>query len=100
VLVALVPVLVGRVLVVAGLGDQLRRQQLHPAPRAMAGRLADHLRVHRAGVGGRPVCFGRSHVHLGDEREALVGLGLQVGHDALPLGRHVRVGAQDLELLL
>ena len=65
----------------------------------MAGLLADHLRVHRAGVDDRPVPLRGVHVHLGDERDRLVGLGVQIRREALPLGRHVRVGAQDLELL-
>ena len=89
-------------MLVAGGGRryELSRQQLHPAIRAVAGLLARDLGVHRAGVDDRAAPLRRPHVHLGDERKRLVGLGVDVRRDPLALGDHLGVGAQDLELLL
>ena len=42
------------------------------------GSSLDHLRMHRAGVADRSVPGGFAHVHLGDEGQDLVRLGLQV----------------------
>jgi hypothetical protein len=47
-------------------------EQLHSALRAAAGLVADHLGVHRAGINDRDA-FGHAHIHLGDERERLLG---------------------------
>ena len=55
--------------------------------------------MHRAGEdGGLGAGLRASHVHLGDERERLVGGGLQVRPDPLPLRREVTVHAQGVEL--
>ena len=59
--------------------------------------LAGHLGMHRAGVDDRP--FRHAHVHLGDERERLVGRRVGVGRESLPLLRPLRVLTQDGELL-
>ena len=66
----------------------------------MARLVADDLGVHRAGVDDRPIALRRAHVHLGDEGQGLVGLCIEVRLNPLPLGHHVGVRAQDLELLL
>jgi hypothetical protein len=73
------------------------REELHSALRAAPGLVADDLGVHRASVGDRPL--GHLEVHLGDERERLVGLGADVRCEPLPLGSPLRVVAHDLELL-
>src|SRR5438034_5789283 len=73
-------------------------EQLHAALRAAAGFVADHFRVHRAGVNDWDA-FGHAHVHLGDERECLVGRRCQERLDALALFGHVAVGAQVCELV-
>jgi hypothetical protein len=74
---------------------EARRDELHPALRAPARRVARHLGVHRADVGSRPL--GLLQLHLGDEGEDLVRLGGEVGLDPPALGRHVRVRPQDPE---
>jgi hypothetical protein len=57
-------------------------EQLHPALRAAAGLVTDHFGVHRAGVDDWDA-FWHAHVHLGDERERLVGRRLQKRLDAV-----------------
>jgi hypothetical protein len=57
-------------------------EQLHAALRTAAGLVTDHLWVHRAGVNDRDA-FGHAQVHLGDERECLVGRSVQERLDAL-----------------
>src|SRR5437762_9682782 len=54
--------------------------------------------VHRTDEDDRPL--GDTHIHLGDEGERLVGLGIEIGSHALTLGQEVGVGAKNLELLL
>jgi len=66
----------------------------------MAGLATRDLGVHRAGVDDRALTLGSTHIHLGDERQGLVGLALEILLDALPLGGEVGIGSQRLELSL
>ncbi len=54
--------------------------------------------MHWTGVDDR--ALGDAHVHLGDERKSLVGRGVEVRLEPLPLGRPLRIGAQDVETLV
>ena len=85
----------------AGVGRRrsFDRQQLHAALRTVAGLVADDLGMHRAGIGDWRIAFRHTHVHLSDEGQHLVGLGVQIWRDSLPLSHHVGVGAENLELL-
>ena len=73
-------------------------EQLHSAFRAAAGLVAHHLGVHRARVNDRDALW-HTHIHLGDERERLVGRCLQKRLDPLALLGHVAVGAEARELV-
>ena len=110
------------------LGDELRRQQLHAAFRAVAGLLADDLgasgrcswspvprprassalrarpgcslttSVHRAGVDDRSVAVGASMSISATNASVLSGSASRYGAMSLPLGGQVRVDAQGREL--
>jgi hypothetical protein len=68
-------------------------QKLHAALGAAAGLRAHDLRVHRADVDDVDA-LGHAHIHLGDERERLVGRRIQVRLGSLALLEHVRVRPQ------
>ena len=69
--------------VVSGIsGDEALWQELHAALGAATGLCTHDLCVHRADVDDLDA-FRYAHVHLGDERERLVGLHLKEGLDPL-----------------
>jgi hypothetical protein len=69
--------------------DHAFRQELHAAPGTAVGRFACHVRMHRADVNDvHP--FGQADIHLGHERERLVGRRLQERLTALPRPRRER----------
>src|SRR5262249_36020590 len=78
--------------VIAASNRDARREKLHTALRTAVGLIASYLGMHRADVGHRPA-FGRAEVHLGDERQRLVGRRLEERIDALPYLDHVAVDA-------
>jgi len=90
--VSLVVVVVTLVPLAGACVDERGRYQLHLALRAVAGVVADHFRMHGAGVAAG--ALGRLHVHLGDEAERLVRLRVQRGREPLALGQHVGDGAR------
>ena len=63
----------------------------------MIGLGADDLGVHRTGVDD--IALRDFHLHLGDEGQPLVRLGLEVTGDPLALVGHVSVDAQSLEFV-
>jgi hypothetical protein len=68
-------------------------KKLHAALGTAAGLRAHNLRVHRTDIDDLDA-FGHAHVHLGDERERLIGRRLQIRLDSLALLDHVCVRAQ------
>jgi hypothetical protein len=100
--VAVVHVAVVHVAVVHGgvlLGAGGDRKQFHAALGAAAGLVAGDLRVHRAGVGDRPGVgrHGGRVVHLGDQRQHLVGRRRQPGVQLLAFGDQFGCLPQQLE---
>ena len=82
----------------AGVDDWGRgRDELHPAFRAAAFLGPDDFGVHGADVDNG--ALRDAHVHFGDKRDRLVRRGRQVGGDPFSLSHHLRVFAQDLELV-
>src|SRR5215510_6353280 len=66
---------VGVLAVLGRLTHETCRKELHAAPRTLAGRLADDVRMHWAGV--EDGSFRGTQVHLGDEGNRLVRWGVE-----------------------
>src|SRR5215210_1658829 len=100
----------GIVAVVRDLCDKPRRYELHSALRAVVGGVAHDLRMHWTGVAARrrrqqihaalratarlrvdDGAIRAAHIHLGDERECLLGRRIEVRSQALALSHPLRV---------
>ena len=80
-LVSMIVTVIAVAVIVAMPAGEVLGNELHPALRTAVGLLAPDLRVHRAHVDD--VSLGPAEVHLGHERERLVGRRREEGLDPL-----------------